>query len=64
MFFGPPLGGVVIGAVFPSIARFGFIAGAIIASSCLVLCVVGTFVEAFCESAFRKTHLSEQPKAE
>lgn len=60
MFFGPMLIGLAIGAVFPPLARLAFFAGAGVAIACLVLCVVGTFVEAFCESAYQKMHSDEQ----
>ena len=60
MFFGPMLVGLVIGAIFPLLARFAFMAGAGVAVSCLVLCVVGTFVEAFCEGAYSKMHPDER----
>ena len=60
MSFGPPFVGVVIGAILPPIARFAFLAGAGITIANLVLCVVGAFVDAFCEDAYHKMHSGEQ----
>jgi len=50
----------MIGSLFPSFTKTANLIGMGVTFFLLFLCFVGSFIEAFCEGAYRKIHSGEQ----
>lgn len=62
MIVGPVVAASVIGAILPNIERIAMHVGMYTTIFFFLLCFIGSFIEASCEGAFRKTYFDAQKK--